>query len=401
MTQSIVTHLTCIDGSANKFYDVITDPEPAGTFWVHAVSGGIGGHVTQRPLGSKGADAKGLTLDEAQALHASVVNKKTHQSPPYRVDASSKVVSITKSAPVTAKAAALRLPDHMLLKECETLPHLEALLANDDWWMQIKHDGIRGHFTVDHGQVSANSRGQKAPAIPTAIAKYLEQQFADSFVVLDAELVNDEGDVHLPVFDVLQVNDSPTWREHLPARVHWVEETFPEKTGPVRSTVTAKNEQAKRNLLNACWNLGCEGVVLKRRDRPYQGGRIDAALKYKFWNFANVVVIGPSASEHESVDIGLFDDTEPVGVRRDRKRYPLGADPKWGTLRRMASVSIRGKINPPAGSVIQIRYLYVKKRGGSTFETTLQRLAPEIKPKQCTIDQMRYKGEPRTTPFQY
>jgi hypothetical protein len=393
--------MTVEEGKHRKFYDVHMEQEKSGnTYWVHAISGRIDESSVPRPLGAKGSDARGLSREQAEALVASVVHKKTHQSPAYTViETNGKVVSIAPSVKtVKAQTTAITLPSHTLFDEVDSDRHRDALIANDNWWMEVKSDGHRKRVIIDHGKVSSVSRQNNDRGLSARVTKYLGEKFPDSFVVLDSEMVAEDD--QLVVFDVLQIDNHEIWREKLPARVHWRDSTFG-KSGPVVATVTAKTRQAKRNLIESAWALGCEGTVFKRIDAAYQGGRTEVWKKYKFWNFAYAVVLPPldkdDDPDKESVPIGMFDERTPL-LRRSKPR-DYAVYPQGNTMRKMASVSTRGKFVPPVGSVILVRYLYVKAKDGSTYETTMQSMA-DVPVDSCTIDKVYYKGTPRTVPFE-
>jgi hypothetical protein len=83
-----------------------------------------------------------------------------------------------------------------------------------------------------------------------------------------------------------------------------------------------------------------EGVVWRDMRAAYKQGRAGQHFKTKFVKECDVVVMGPSPKDHNSVEIGVFDK---------------------GILRRVSGLSLNGKTTVVTGDVVQVHYLYASK----------------------------------------
>jgi len=214
----------------------------------------------------------------------------------------------------------------------EPLPPMEPVLwpePFDDarWQFEVKWDGLRCLCYADGSSVRIYGRrgSEWTKRFPE-----LRQAFAGRTGVFDGELVvlkearpsfpavmrrlhRTEGPVHYMVFDCLSAGGEDlrarplTERQaelsRLPADpcVHRVEGTVGEG----------------RVLYDVVRRSGLEGIVAKRRDAPYVGGRSDLWRKVKCWRELRCTVLGVEESRGEirSVRLGWREAgiTVPVG----------------------------------------------------------------------------------------
>lgn len=155
-----------------------------------------------------------------------------------------------------------------------------------------------------------------------------------------------------------------------------------------------------------------DGIIAKRRDRPYASGTRDAMQKIKNHRSADCVVGGFRYNEGKktvgSLLLGLYDDAgllHHVGftsglkasekAELTKKLEQLIAQPgftgdkpggpsRWSTKRSTEWQPLKPKL------VVEVRYDHFS---GDRFRhgTTLLRWRPDKSPKQCTFDQLKQK----------
>jgi bifunctional non-homologous end joining protein LigD len=118
-----------------------------------------------------------------------------------------------------------------------------------------------------------------------------------------------------------------------------------------------------------------EGVVFKHLDAPYTAGRPNSGgsqLKYKFCATASFVV--GQTNRKRSVSLSLFNA---------QKLVPAG------------NVTIPANHDiPPAGAVVECRYLYAFPESGVIYQPVYLGLRDDIAPEECIVSQLKYKAAP-------
>jgi ATP-dependent DNA ligase len=181
------------------------------------------------------------------------------------------------------------------------------------------------------------------------------------------------------------------------------------------SPATASYATAQKWLARA--GGGCDGVIAKRLDLPYQSGNRDGMQKIKNFRSADCVVGGFRYATNPlkgrkvvgSLLLGLYDDAgllHHVGFssaikREDKpaltaKLEPLIAKPgftgnapggpsRWSTERSAQWCPLRPKL------VVEVSYDHFS---GERFRhgTSILRWRPDKAPKQCTFDQLKHKA---------
>ncbi len=180
------------------------------------------------------------------------------------------------------------------------------------------------------------------------------------------------------------------------------------------SPATTSYATAKKWLAQA--GGGCDGVIAKRLDLPYQAGNRDGMQKIKNFRSADCVIGGFRHATNElngsrvvgSLLLGLYDDDgllHHVGftsaIKREEKPkltaklQPLIAKPgftgnapggpsRWSTDRSAQWCPLKPKL------VVEIAYDHFS---GERFRhgTSILRWRPDKAPKQCTFDQLKQK----------
>jgi ATP-dependent DNA ligase len=181
------------------------------------------------------------------------------------------------------------------------------------------------------------------------------------------------------------------------------------------SPVTASYATAQKWLARA--GGGCDGVIAKRLDLPYQSGNRDGMQKIKNFRSADCVVGGFRYATNPlkgkkavgSLLLGLYDDEgllHHVGFTSAIKQQhkpaltarlePLIAKPgftgnapggpsRWSTERSAEWCPLKPKL------VVEVAYDHFS---GERFRhgTSILRWRPDKAPKQCTFDQLRQKA---------
>jgi bifunctional non-homologous end joining protein LigD len=178
--------------------------------------------------------------------------------------------------------------------------------SGDRWWHEIKWDGYRLVSYVRDGRVCLRTRRgldwtERFPVIAAAArelpvrsaildgeAVVLDEQGRSSFSALQAALGSRHGPGHraareavLYVFDLLHLDGRDLRREPLEARRAALVELL--STAPQTGTVRLSEHvegQGEAMFRHAC-RMRLEGIVSKRRDRPYVSGLSKDWLKIK------------------------------------------------------------------------------------------------------------------------
>ena len=185
------------------------------------------------------------------------------------------------------------------------------------------------------------------------------------------------------------------------------------------SSATASYALAKKWLAQS--GGGCDGVIAKRIDLPYQAGNRDGMQKIKKFRSADCVVGGFRYATNKidgrkvvgSLLLGLFDDEgllhhvgftsaiknqdkpaltdrlEPLIAKPGFTGNAPGGPSRWSTERSAQWCPLKPKL------VIEVCYDHFS---GERFRhgTSILRWRPDKSPRQCTFDQLRQKAaDPR------
>lgn len=242
---------------------------------------------------------------------------------------------------------------------------LQSLLHNPMFLAQEKHDGERRLIAKEDGATrGVNKKGQFL-----ALYSHLEQASngAEITFVVDGE---DMGD-HILVFDLLKHDDIDVTSLPLAERLARLS-NLPIFNDRIRFSKPVFTSDEKVKLLNRVKAESGEGIVFKRIDAPYEGGRPasgGAQLKHKLYATASVIVL--TQNDKRSVEIGLIDSN--------------------GNLISVGNVSIPpNKSIPDEKSVIEVRYLYAYV-GGSLYQPTFKEPRIDVDQNECLMNQLKFK----------
>ena len=182
------------------------------------------------------------------------------------------------------------------------------------WLHEIKFDGYRIQARIDRGRVALLTRKgldwtDKFPNVAAAAAKLgarsalidgeimvEDERGVASFSGLQAALKAGEANSFIYyVFDLLHLDGRDLTALPLIGRKQQLKRLIGEKAeGPIR--YSEHFEEAGPLVLRHACEMGLEGIVSKRADAPYRGGRSEAFIKTKCANSQEFVVGGYSLS---------------------------------------------------------------------------------------------------------
>jgi ATP-dependent DNA ligase len=165
-----------------------------------------------------------------------------------------------------------------------------------DWFHEVKYDGYRLRLERDGDRVRLITRGgynwtDRYPWIVEAARKNRHRQFVidGEAVVLGVDGVSDfnalhsrkhDGEVQLYAFDIMALEGEDLRRLPLTMRKTNLAQLLTRRPDGI---FVAPFEQGEigPDLFRAACDMGLEGLVSKRRDRPYQAGRSKHWVKIK------------------------------------------------------------------------------------------------------------------------
>jgi DNA ligase D-like protein (predicted ligase) len=195
----------------------------------------------------------------------------------------------------------------------------DARFSDPDWIFERKLDGIRCIAVRDGDDVRLWSRNDlslntRYPEVADALAAQAGERFA-----VDGEVVAFDGEqtsfarlarrgrepvpVFFYVFDLLWLDGEDLRRLALRARKRLLREALSWED-PLRFTVH-RNEHGEAFYAEAC-RQGWEGLIAKRADSPYGGGRSKDWLKLKCGRGQELVIGGFTAPRGSRIEFGAL-----------------------------------------------------------------------------------------------
>ena len=219
------------------------------------------------------------------------------------------------------------------------------LIRDSDWMAQEKKDGIRLMVRSRDRVVSGSNRKGITIAIPAAVEDAIAG--LSEGLVLDGEAV---GDIYW-AFDLLEIGEEDLRWRGAEARYHRLLRlvgNLPEDDA-VRIVPCASSASLKQELFDKLRRQRAEGVVFKKKTSPYTAGRPSSGgdqVKFKFTETATCLVDGVNDSRR-SVRLLVATGSGSIPI---------------GNVTIPVSTAI-----PPAGSLVEVRYLYAYP-GGSLYQ---------------------------------
>jgi len=246
---------------------------------------------------------------------------------------------------------------------------VKRFLNDHDWVMQEKMDGKRvmlhrRDYGSEGGEIIAENRAGKnlTRSLPEDLMHFLVTECSGSWTA-DGELV---GDVFW-CFDFLgedfSLCEDPLWFRHAA-----IPNEFRHIDAPLQ-IVPLLQEEEKKVAFSRILKSGGEGVIFKKKESPYRGGRSKDWQKCKFITSASVVVLQPHASRR-SVEVGIWEKGHSLSV---------------------GSVSIPGTTRMPcAGEIIEVQYLYATAKG-KLFQPVYLMQRDDLSFADCGAEQLKFK----------
>jgi ATP-dependent DNA ligase len=168
--------------------------------------------------------------------------------------------------------------------------------AGPNWLHEVKHDGYRLIVQRDGSRVRLFTRrgfdwSGRFPLISDAAkqlrtksfvldgeALFLRSDGRSDFDMLHTRAHDDE--IRLVAFDLLAIGGKDVRRESLDVRKARLERLLRKTDGGIQLSEHMEGEIGPAMFEHAC-QLGLEGIVSKRRDRPYKAGRCSDWVKIK------------------------------------------------------------------------------------------------------------------------
>jgi bifunctional non-homologous end joining protein LigD len=247
---------------------------------------------------------------------------------------------------------------------------LPALIKNDAFYAQEKHDGKRVMIRVGaDGSVTGINRTGLTIGLPQPIvdaARKLGKDFT-----LDGECV---GDVFY-AFDLLD-HEGTDCRPSPYSDRHWLLQKIVASyaVDAIRLVDTALTRAGKEAMLKGLRANNREGIVFKNCKAAYKPGRPASGgpqLKFKFVATASCLVVNVNPGKR-SVSLELMQGTQLVGVGNVTipPNYPV----------------------PEPGGIVEVRYLYAHK-GGSLYQPVYLGVRDDLTDDACQLSQLKYKSE--------
>ena len=247
---------------------------------------------------------------------------------------------------------------------------LEAFIKDPNWVAEQKIDGNRIFLMspgMDMPPTAITRNGSLYTKKLPACVKDFRFPEGDEWV-LDGELVGDTFWVFdMPVAPSLETGAGLHVRR---AALETFMDVWPHN---FKLIPQAKSVDDKIALAEAALQNNFEGLMFKRADSPYRGGRSEDWLKLKFVSTADCIVTGVRTDGKDSVDLGLYDD-------------------KAGKVVAVGRASLIGKEKAGAinfGDVIEVRYLYTGA-GGRLYQPTILHKRDDKRQDECTTDQLKH-----------
>lgn len=256
---------------------------------------------------------------------------------------------------------------------------VEQFINDPKYFFQQKVDGIRGQLVIEPGKkpwFRNRSGDQLVNASANAVADPILAKLGSTLpaggpsYVIDGELLDGKW----YVFDMAVIGSEKfPWEQRMAIAEEWVKQLRAAGITNVEALPTARTANEKAKLWEAIQTGGGEGVMMKRRDSPYNfGGRVSHTLKAKVRSTADVVVMAKGEKGKESATVGVY-----VG----------------GKLTRVANVSLIGKEKTEpvnVGDVIEVAYLWANPSNNNLQQAAMEKKRPDKKPEEATAEQLRF-----------
>lgn len=325
--------LNCTEGSADKVYQVSL--RASGDLWVVEFAYGKRGSALK--TGTKTQEP--VEYKAGKSIFDKLVREKLAKGyVPYGDE-----VSYTR-AEGEPKASGILPQLPIALDEGD----VGAMITNESWWMQQKHDGENRLLLIRNGIVRGVNRKGQFIDVPTEWKTYLG-------VLPDCLLAGESCGPVFYAFDLLEHDQTDLrtrgFRDRYFALKRLIGTTFNWFDGCELEKLESRKEtekrlriveayqvgESKRSVFDRIKIEGGEGVVFKNVHEPFEIGKSWAIRKFKFVESATCIVLTVNAQR--SVQVGCMDGD--------------------GTMVNLGNVTIPANHSVPSvGELVEVRYLY-------------------------------------------
>ena len=251
------------------------------------------------------------------------------------------------------------------------------LIADPNWIMQEKMDGVRMVATRKEDSITAVSRTGREATIPKEVYDILLSTSVQNYVI-DGELV---GNVY-HVFDLLRLQAMDfaaknTFEERYEALVELFDGIDDTNLKVVKCYTGKEKVKAFEKLQSA------EGVVFKLKTAFYKAGRPASGgnyLKHKFYKSCSAIVT--KINDKRSVSLSLIEDKpEPLSEYKFGKNMITVGN---------CTIPVNHDF-PQMGDIVEIKYLYARKPSNALYQPSYLGKRTDIPLKDCLLSQLIYK----------
>ena len=251
------------------------------------------------------------------------------------------------------------------------------LIADPNWIMQEKMDGVRMVATRKEDSITAVSRTGREATIPKEVYDILLSTSVQNYVI-DGELV---GNVY-HVFDLLRLQAMDfaaknTFEERYEALVELFDGIDDTNLKVVKCYTGKEKVKAFKKLQSA------EGVVFKLKTAFYKAGRPASGgnyLKHKFYKSCSAIVT--KINDKRSVSLSLIEDKpEPLSEYKFGKNMITVGN---------CTIPVNHDF-PQMGDIVEIKYLYARKPSNALYQPSYLGKRTDIPLKDCLLSQLIYK----------
>lgn len=268
-----------------------------------------------------------------------------------------------------------------------TREEAEAMIHDDRYCMQEKHDGRRKVVAIVDGSARISNKLAEASAMEAIIISQIRDLEnipaggSVQAVTLDGEHIGDK----FHIFDILQLDDNDlrglpyTDREALYQALlgfnkygRTTDILAPEAMKHLIPVETYYSTEAKRAAFDRIEKSKREGVVFKLKDAPYTEGRLKstgAAFKYRFKERSTCICLGDSGNGKRSIRLGMLDSAgDMVFV---------------GKLTVPANLSV-----PVPNDLVEVEYAHMFE-GGALYHSVMIGTRDDVRREECTLSQVK------------
>ncbi|HSO34640.1 MAG TPA: non-homologous end-joining DNA ligase, partial [Labilithrix sp.] len=281
----------------------------------------------------KGTDELVRQGDEAEIverLPRSVLSGRT-------IEEVAKGVPAVANKTIRGRGAAKKLPAPGTV-EVQLATLVDDVPSRGDWVYELKYDGYRAVATIDGGNVTITTRRGKDwtdhfPTVAKALAHLrVERAVLDGEIayVLDdgrtdfQKLQNalkgsaDPGRLVYFVFDLLHLDGVDLTGETLEVRKDKLRTILAGEGPPLKLGDHLRGDG--QALFDKACKMGLEGIIAKRADRPYLGGRGPDWVKVKCQKRQELVIVGSTLPRGQRTGVGAL----LLAVREGKKYRYVG-----------------------------------------------------------------------------